>query len=53
MNFLEKQKYLQNKSFNQFVSGISAGLSSIVVVTPVEYFKILYQNKSSVKFKPL
>ena len=53
MNFLEKQKYLQNKSFNQFVSGISAGLSSIVVVTPVEYFKILYQNKSSVKFKSL
>tara|TARA_B100000427_G_C15370647_1_gene534187 strand:- start:67 stop:777 length:711 start_codon:yes stop_codon:yes gene_type:complete len=36
-----------------FISGVNAGLSSTLVVTPVEYFKIIYQNNSRIKFKQL
>tara|TARA_Y100000590_G_scaffold438452_1_gene561277 strand:+ start:7289 stop:8020 length:732 start_codon:yes stop_codon:yes gene_type:complete len=43
----------KKNSLFHFISGVSAGLSSTIVVTPVEYFKIKYQNQSSIKVKEL
>ena len=42
-----------NTLFNQSCSGVIAGISSTLVVTPVEYVKIAYQNQSSIKLKDL
>ena len=51
------KKNIQHSSLNNgmgtFLSGIGAGISSTVVVTPVEYFKIMYQNNSKVNFNTL
>ena len=55
MKFLTQQRKITptNQSFYQFCSGVASGFSSTLVVTPVEYFKITYQNQSSIKLKDL
>jgi len=40
---------INKKICNNFLSGVGAGFSSTIVVTPVEYFKIIYQNNSNIK----
>ena len=55
MEFLEKQNKItpKNKLYYQLISGVSAGLTSTIVVTPVEYFKISYQNQSTIKLRDI
>ena len=45
-NKLEDEKY--GTLAIDGISGLGAGLSSTIVVTPVEYFKILYQNNTKI-----
>ena len=41
------------KDYGTLVAGAGAGLASTFVVTPVEYFKILYQNGERIRLRQL
>lgn len=43
----------KNYGLNNFTSGIIGGLMSTIIVTPIEYLKINFQNKNSIDFKNL
>ena len=40
---------IKNTSIGNFISGVNAGLASTMIVTPVEYFKIMYQKYKNVE----
>ncbi len=41
-------EFSKKNGLNNFWSGIIGGLMSTIIVTPVEYFKINYQNKNNI-----
>ena len=43
----------KNNGLNNFWSGIIGGFMSTLIVTPIEYFKINFQNKINIEFKNL
>ena len=45
---IKNKKYFENKNMNILVSGLSTGLLSTTIVTPIERVKILKQNNRNV-----